>query len=550
MLSMKPQMLGGCLISAPLRAEYRKILTPEALEFVAHLSRRFAPRAEELLEARRKRQLRFDAGEKPDFLPHTRHIREGSWRVASIPADIQDRRVEITGPTDRKMVINALNSGASVYMSDFEDSNCPTWDNMVAGQVNLFDAVRRTATLEQGGKTYKLAAKTAVLFVRPRGWHLWEKHVVVEGRFVPGGVFDFALYFFHNAKELLARGSGPYFYLPKMESHLEARLWNDIFMEAQLYCGVAPGTVRATCLIETLPAAFEMDEILYELREHSAGLNCGRWDYMFSFVKTLRLDASRIFPDRNGVGMDQHFLRSYAQLLIKTCHRRGAHAMGGMSAVIPVKGDAGANKAAFDKVKGDKLREVSDGHDGSWVAHPGLVGLAREVFDAHMRSANQIATKPRAEVRVSAEDLLRVPTGPRTVAALRNNISVGVSYLSAWLGGNGCVPLHNLMEDAATAEISRAQVWQWLRHGVSLDDGAPLTRDKVALVLLEEEDSLRRELGDARFATGHWLEALALFRTMIFAQELPAFLTLPAYDSLVAAEFAAEIAGAPHVARL
>jgi len=451
------------------------------------------------------------------------------------------------------MVINALNSGASVFMPDFEDSNCPTWSNMVQGQVNLYDAVRRTITLSGGGgKEYKLNQKVAVMVMRPRGWHLWEKHCTTEadGKFVPGALFDFGLFFYHNAKELLNRGSGPYFYLPKMQSHLEARLWNDVFIESQRILGIPAGTIKATCLIETLPAAFEIDEILYELKQHSAGLNCGRWDYMFSFIKTLRRDPSRIFPDRGLVGMDQHFLRSYSQLVIKTCHKRGVHAMGGMAAQIPIKNDPQANNTAVEKVKADKLREVTDGHDGTWVAHPALIPIAKQVFDRHMPGPNQIQSKPRHDVNVTAEDLLQVPSGPRTVKALRNNVSVSIQYLEAWLGGNGCVPLYNLMEDAATAEISRAAVWQWLAHGVTLDDGQKLTSDKVSMVIQQELDALRQQVGDARFATGKFLEAGFLFKYMATSRELEDFLTLSAYDILMGYEFGGAAASNSMTSRL
>ncbi|KAL6783883.1 MAS1A [Auxenochlorella protothecoides x Auxenochlorella symbiontica] len=541
---MQPQLIGGVKVSAPVRPEYSTILTPEALQFVAHLSRRFSPRVTELLQRRVEVQARFDAGAKPKFLEETRHIREGSWTVAPLPADLLDRRVEITGPTDRKMVINALNSGASVYMPDFEDSNSPTWDNMISGQVNLRDAVRRTISMAAAGKTYRLKPEVATMIIRPRGWHLWEKHVSVDGAPVPGGVFDFALFFFHNARALIERGSGPYFYLPKMQSHLEARLWNEVFTEAQLYCGVPHGTIKATCLIETLPAAFEMDEILYELRDHSAGLNCGRWDYMFSFIKTLRNDATRIFPDRGVVGMDQPFLRAYSQLVIKTCHRRRVHAIGGMSAFIPIKADAARNAAVMEKVRADKLREVRDGHDGTWVAHPGLIPIAREAFDAHMPGPNQLHVA-RQDVVADPAALLAVPSGPRTLATLRNNVEVSIRYLAAWLGGNGCVPIHDLMEDAATAEISRAQVWQWLRHGVALDDGAPLTATTVKLVILEEMEALRRDLGDAAFSAGAYLDAAFLFKLMALSSELPDFLTLPAYDTLLSSEFSASVSGGP-----
>lgn len=534
---MHTQSIGGVQVTAPVRPEYRKIVTPDAMKFIAHLSRSFAGRVDELLQRRIAVQIRYDGGDRPRFLPETKHIRDGNWRVAPIPPDLQDRRVEITGPTDRKMVINALNSGANVFMPDFEDSNCPTWDNMIDGQVNLYDAVRRTISLDTSGKRYKLnAGKLPVVVVRPRGWHLWEKHCTVDDHFVPGALFDFGLYFFHNAKELLSRQSGPYFYLPKMQSHLEARLWNDVFIESQRVLGIPVGTIRATCLIETLPAAFEIDEFLYELRQHSAGLNCGRWDYMFSFIKTLRTDPNRIFPDRGLVGMEQHFLRSYALLVIKTCHKRGVHAMGGMAAQIPIKNDPAANQAAVDKVKKDKLREVMDGHDGTWVAHPALIPIAKEIFDQHMKTPNQLHIL-RDDVNISEEDLLTVPSGPKTMSGLRNNVSVSIQYLEAWLGGNGCVPLHNLMEDAATAEISRSQVWQWLAHGASLDDGGRLTTDTVAIVIQQELDTLRQKVGDARFASGKYLDAGFLFKYMATSRELQDFLTLPAYDTLLGYEF-------------
>ena len=543
------QVIGGARIKAPVRAQYRGVLTPEALAFVAHLSRRFTPRVEELLQRRVETQARFDAGAKPTFLESTRHVREGKWTVAPLPRDLLDRRVEITGPTDRKMVINALNSGASVYMPDFEDSNSPTWDNMIQGQVNLGDAVRGTISMTQGAKTYRLNPEVATLIVRPRGWHLWEKHVTVDGKFVPGGIFDFALFFFHNARPLLAKGSGPYFYLPKMQSHLEARLWNEIFVEAQLLLGVPVGTIKATCLIETLPAAFEMEEILYELRDHSAGLNCGRWDYMFSFIKTLRNDGTRIFPDRGVVGMDQPFLRAYSQLVIKVCHRRRVHAIGGMSAFIPIKNDKAANDAVLKKVRDDKLREVRDGHDGTWVAHPGLIPIAKGVFDEHMRGPNQL-DRQRDDVAHDEAALLAVPEGPRTVATLRNNVQVGIQYLAAWLAGNGCVPIHNLMEDAATAEISRAQVWQWLRHGVTLDDGQALTAARVKVVIAEEMEGFRRQLGDKAFADSCYLDAAFLFKLMALSSELPDFLTLPAYDTLIASEFSSGASAAAPTSRM
>jgi malate synthase len=503
-----------------------EILTPRALSFVSRLAQEFAHRVPVLLAARRERQAAFDAGVKPDFLAETTAVRAGEWRVAPPPADLQDRRVEITGPVDRKMIINALNSGARVFMADFEDSNAPTWANVVQGQLNLRDAVAGTISLlAPNGKRYELAERTATLMVRPRGWHLPEKHVRFEGRPVPGALVDFGLFFFHNARPLLAKGSGPYFYLPKMQSHREARLWNDVFLLAQRELGLPTGTIKATVLIETLPAAFEMDEILFELKDHSAGLNCGRWDYIFSTIKTLRNDPGFVLPDRGQVTMEQPFLRAYTQLLVKTCHRRGAHAMGGMAAQIPIKDDPAANELALSRVRADKLREVKDGHDGTWVAHPGLVPVAREVFDAHMGSRNQLHVL-RDDVKVGAADLLRAPEGTRTEEGLRHNIRVGVQYLEAWMAGNGCVPLYGLMEDAATAEISRTQVWQWLRHGAEVG-GAPLTVERFRAALREELDAL----GAARFQ-----EAADLFERFTTSGELTEFLTLPAYDVLIQKE--------------
>ncbi|HEX4927217.1 MAG TPA: malate synthase A, partial [Burkholderiales bacterium] len=433
-------------VSGHLTPAFREILTEDALDFVARLHRKFESRRQQLLARRAERQREFDAGKLPDFLPETKKIREDDWTVARQPQDLLDRRVEITGPTDRKMVINALNCGASTFMADFEDANCPTWHNMVDGQVNLRDAVRRTISLEQGGKQYRLNDKTAVLIPRPRGWHLDEKHVSVDGRPVAGAIFDFALFFFHNARELLARGSGPYFYLPKMESHLEARLWNDIFVFAQNDLGIPQGSIKATVLIETVVAAFEMDEILYELRGHSGGLNIGRWDYIFSCIKKFRANRDFCLADRSQVTMLAPFMRAYALLLVKTCHRRGAPAMGGMAAQIPIKNDPAANEAALEKVRQDKLREVTDGCDGTWVAHPGLVPVAKQVFDEHMPTPNQYG-RQRPDVQVTAKDLLDFrPEKPITEAGLRNNVSVGIQYLGAWLAGNGCVPVFNLME--------------------------------------------------------------------------------------------------------
>jgi malate synthase len=510
--------------------EFKQILTPEALAFIAKLERQFGPRRKALLAARAARQKEFDAGKLPDFLPETKNIREKDWHVAPQPKDMLDRRVEITGPTDRKMVINALNCGASTFMADFEDANCPTWHNMLDGQLNLRDAVRRTISLEQGGKSYRLNQKTAVLLPRPRGWHLDEKHVTVDGKPVSGSLFDFALYFFHNARELLARGSGPYFYLPKMESHLEARLWNDVFVFSQNELKIPQGSIKATALIETVLAAFEMDEILYELREHSAGLNIGRWDYIFSCIKKFRSNKDFCLADRSQVTMTAPFMRAYALLLVKTCHRRGAPAMGGMAAQIPIKNDPAANEAALEKVRQDKLREVTDGCDGTWVAHPGLVPVAKQVFDEHMPKPNQY-DRQRPDVKVTARELLDFqPEKPITEAGIRNNISVGIQYLGAWLAGNGCVPVFNLMEDAATAEISRSQIWQWIRSpkGV-LNDGRKVTAELFKQLLAEELPKVRSYLGDAAYRAGKYEQGAKLFETITLGEYVE-FLTLPAYE--------------------
>jgi malate synthase len=529
---MSTPRVDGVTIQGPLREAWRLVLTDEALAFVAELHREFDGRRRALLDQRRQRQHEIDAGSRPDFLAATREIRERDWTVARIPADLRDRRVEITGPVERKMIINALNSGASVFMADFEDANAPTWANNLDGQLNLADAVRRRiAFTSPEGKRYALNAQPAVLFVRPRGWHLLEKHLLVDGRPVSGSLFDFGLFLFHNAREQVARGTGPYFYLPKLQSHLEARLWNDVFVLAQERLALPVGTIRATVLIETIHAAFEMDEILWELRDHSAGLNCGRWDYIFSFIKTFRNDRAFVLPDRAQVTMDRAFLHAYVQLLIRTCHRRGIHAMGGMAAQIPIKGDPAANDAALEKVRQDKLREVRAGHDGTWVAHPGLVPIAKAVFDEHMSAPNQLDRR-RDDFRVTAADLLAVPPGDITERGLRHNIDVGIQYLEAWLGGNGCVPIYNLMEDAATSEISRTQVWQWLRHGATLDDGRQVTVALVRATMREELDRLREALGPARFDGGHFAEAAGLFEQMMTATDFTEFLTLAAYDHI------------------
>lgn len=519
-------------IRGELTPQAAAVLTPEAQVFVATLARAFRDRRSALLEQRAHRQAAIDAGTLPDFLPATRDIREGDWRVAPIPPDLLDRRAEITGPTDRKMVINALNSGARVFMADFEDANAPTWDNMIEGHINLRDAIRRTITFTSPeGKHYRLNDSVATLMVRPRGWHLDEKHFIVDGRPVPGGLFDFGLYFFHNARELIARGSGPYFYLPKLESHLEARLWNDVFVLAQDTLGIPRGTIRATVLIETILATFEAEEILYELREHSAGLNCGRWDYIFSYIKKFRSYPDRLLPDRAQVTMTVPFMHNYTLHVIKVCHRRGAHAMGGMAAQIPIKNDPAASEAALEKVRQDKLREVRDGHDGTWVAHPGLVPIATAVFDEHMPQPHQIE-RQREDVHVTAADLLTPSGGTITEHGIRWNLKVGIQYLEAWLGGNGCVPLYNLMEDAATAEISRAQVWQWLRHGARLDDGRAFTADLFGQFLAQEMDAIRAEVGAERFEGGRFSAARDLFDEMIRQPQFTEFLTLPAYERL------------------
>jgi malate synthase len=527
----------GVKLDAVVKPEHLQILTQEAIAFVVELERKFGARRHELLAARAERQKRLDAGEKPDFLPQTRSIREGDWTVAPLPKDILDRRVKITGPVDRKMVINALNSGANVFMADFEDASTPTWNNLIDGHINLRDANAGTIAFSdpKSGKSYKLNPKHAVLFVRPRGWALPEKHLIVDGKPMSGSLFDFGLYVFHNVKQLLKKRTGPYFYLPKMESHLEARLWNDVFCHAQDKLGVKRGTIKATVLIETLLASFEMDEILYELREHSAGLNCGRWDYIFSYIKKLAEDPHAMLPDRGQVTMTSHFMRSYSQLVIKTCHKRNVHAMGGMAAQIPIKDDPAANEAAMAKVRADKEREASDGHDGTWVAHPGLVPIAKAVFDEKMKDANQIARK-RQDVHVVAGDLLQPAAGTMTEGGLRQNVSVGIGYLEAWLRGLGCVPLHNLMEDAATAEISRAQVWQQLRHGATLDDGRSVDKALVRKIVDEEMDKAKKAQGAERFAKGRFKEAAKMFLEMVEAEKFPDFLTLPAYDWVIANE--------------
>ena len=513
-------------VRGPMGPRFDEILTAEALDFVAGLHRRFDARRRELLAARKARQARFDAGEAPDFLAETAEVRAGDWTVAPIPADLQDRRVEITGPVDRKMIINALNCGAKVFMADFEDATSPTWSNLVEGQINLKDrwAGDLTHTDSKSGKSYALGANPAVLIIRPRGWHLPERNLEIDGQTVSGALFDFGLYLFHNAKASLAQGSGPYFYLPKLESHLEARLWNDVFLHAQAELGIPAGTIKATVLIETIPAAFEMDEILFELRDHMAGLNCGRWDYIFSFIKRLGRRRDYLTPNRAAMVMGQAFLGAYSLKLIQTCHRRGAFAMGGMAAQIPVKNDPAANDAAFARVKADKEREAKAGHDGTWVAHPDLVAVAMEVFDRLMPTPNQLDRK-LADVEIRQPQMLEIHDGVRTEDGVRENIRVGVRYTQAWIEGRGAVPLYNLMEDAATAEICRTQLWQWIQLNAGLDDGREMSSQLFISLLTDEMIGLRRDFPSPRLE-----EAAHLFTRMVLADELEEFLTLPAYE--------------------
>ena len=519
-------------ITGPVNAAFGEILSDEALGFIAALAREFTPRIEQALAAREERQQAIDGGEMPDFLESTRKVRESEWRVCAVPSDLADRRVEITGPTDRKMIINALNSGAKVFMADCEDSLSPTWENIVQGQVNLRDAVRRSIDFDVGGKHYALREQTATLIVRPRGWHLLEKHITVDGKPVPGALVDFGLYLFHNVAELKKRGTGPYFYLPKLESHREARIWNDVFRFAEQQGVVGRGEIKVTVLIETILAAFEIDEILYELKDYIVGQNCGRWDYIFSFIKKFRKFPEFVLPDRGEVTMMTHFLRSYSKLVIKTCHRRGAYAIGGMAAQIPIKNDPEANQRALAKVRADKEREVQDGHDGTWVAHPALVPLALEIFDTHMPGPNQL-DKLREDDRISAADLLQVVKGRITEAGVRENINVGLQYMTAWLEGNGCVPINNLMEDAATAEISRAQLWQWVHHETGvLDEGRNITYDYFKTLLGEEMEKLRAVVGDERFRSGSFNRAAELFDRITKQEEFAPFLTLVAYEDL------------------
>jgi malate synthase len=534
---MTPTEVAGVELTQEPTGRAAEILSPAALELVARLQRELGPRRAERLAARAERRARLAAGETLDFLPETRNVREGDWRIAPVPAALQDRRVEITGPVDRKMVINALNSGATGFMADFEDSLSPTWENVVDGQANLIDAIEGTIEFTgPDGREYRLGEQTATLIVRPRGWHLHDKHLLVDGEPVSASLLDFGLYVFHNAQRLLDRGSGPYFYLPKMESHLEARLWNDAFLLAEDALGLERGSIKATVLIETVPAAFEMDEILYELREHAAGLNAGRWDYIFSMIKSFRERPEFVLPDRVDVKMTVPFMRAYTELLVRTCHRRGAHAMGGMAALIPSRKDPEANERAIEAVRADKRREAADGFDGTWVAHPDVVEVALAEFDAVLGDRPNQVDRQRDDVQVSAAELLDVPSTPgaRTEAGLRNDINVGIQYISSWLRGNGAAAIYGMMEDAATAEIARSQVWQWLRHDVTLDDGQPVTRELVARLADEELERIRTEIGDDAWfeREGRPAESRELFEQVALGEQLAEFLTLPAYERL------------------
>ncbi len=524
----------GVEILRQLSPEFAEILTPQALGFVANLQRAFGTKRNEILQKRKELQLEIDEGKKLDFLPATENIRNGDWTIAPIPEELQDRRVEITGPVERKMIINALNSDAKVFMADFEDSNTPTWNNIIQGQINLHDAVNRSITFTNpNGKHYSLNDKIAVLMVRPRGWHLIEKNVLIDGEPISGSIFDFGLYFFLNIKTLIENGSGPYFYLPKLENHVEALLWNDIFIMAQNELGIPQSTIKATVLIETITAAFEMDEILYELREHSAGLNCGRWDYIFSCIKKFRNNREFCLADRALITMTTHFMHSYSLMCIKTCHKRNAHAMGGMAAQIPIKTDAQANEIALEKVRTDKEREANDGHDGTWVAHPGLVQIALDAFNAVMPQPNQINRK-REDVKITSYDLLKFePEEPITENGLRTNINIGIQYLGSWLAGSGCVPIFNLMEDAATAEISRSQIWQWINSpkGI-LDDGREVDIELFRKILAEELPKVRKIVGEEAYKSGTYNKAAKLFDEITTTKDFVEFLTLPAYKMI------------------
>jgi malate synthase len=524
-------------ITGKISKEFDEILTLDCLEFVADLHRKFNSRRLELLKRRQEVQKKIDGGWRPNFLEETKSTREKNWKILGIPKDLQDRRVEITGPTNQKMIINALNSGACCFMADLEDSATPTWNNVIEGQINLKNAINKKINFidKVNGKEYKLNEKHAVLIVRPRGWHLDEAHFLVDNEKCSGGIFDFAIYFYHNAKQLLQNGTGPYFYLPKMESHLEARLWNDVFTDAQKKLGIKHGTIKVTVLIETILASFEMDEILFELKDHIVGLNCGRWDYIFSYIKKFKNFKDFLLPDRSSLKMTSHFLRSYDLLLIKTCHRRGAHAMGGMAAQIPIKNNEALNQKAMEAVKLDKLRESNDGHDGTWVAHPDLVKIAKDIFDQKMPQANQIS-KVLSDIKIEAKDLLLAEKGDITEEGVRKNISVGIQYLAAWLGGNGCVPLYNLMEDAATAEISRAQVWQWNKHQCKTVEGKTINPNYVKNIVKEEMVQIKKEVGEQKFEKGNYERAAKMFEEMSIANQFEDFLTVPAYNEIVRSE--------------
>lgn len=515
-------------------SRFNEILTDDALNFLKKLHYHFNQQRLNLLQTRQELQQKISEGQTLHFLEETKTIREGNWTINSLPKDLHDRRVEITGPVDRKMIINALNSGAKCFMADFEDATAPSWENMMNGQINLKDAIRRQIDFKaENGKFYALNEETAVLIIRPRGWHLNEQHILIDGQPMSGSLVDFGLYFYHNAKELLKRNTGPYFYLPKLENHQEARLWNSVFVFAQNELGIPQGTIKATVLIETITAGFEMDEILYELKEHSAGLNCGRWDYIFSFIKKFQNDENVVFPDRSLVTMEVPFMRAYAQLAVKTCHKRNAPAIGGMAAQIPVRNDEAANEEAFRKVRQDKEREVRDGFDGTWVAHPGMVQLVKDVFNENMPTPNQISNK-REDVSVTTQDLLEIPTGPITEQGLRTNVNVGILYIASWLEGRGAAPIYNLMEDAATAEISRAQVWQWIRHPEGkLDDGRKITFELFDNILNKEMEKIKSLVGEEAFSQGAYEKAATIFTDLVKNDTFTEFLTIPAYGQLI-----------------
>ncbi|EMQ2877518.1 malate synthase A [Vibrio navarrensis] len=528
------QTQGMLEVTGKLSPEHQAIFPVEAQTFLSQLCARFASQVDELLTAREERQERIDQGELPDFLPQTQDIREGSWKILGIPHDLQDRRVEITGPTDRKMVINALNANVKVFMADFEDSMSPAWEKVLDGQINLRDAVNGTIsyTNPDNGKHYQLVENPAVLICRVRGLHLKEKHVTWQGEIIPGALFDFALYFYNNYKALLKKGSGPYFYLPKLQSHHEAKWWSEVFHFTEDYFGLDTGTIKATVLIETLPAVFEMDEILFSLKEHIVGLNCGRWDYIFSYIKTLKKHSDRVLPDRQVVTMDKPFLNAYSRLLIRTCHKRGAFAMGGMAAFIPAK-DPVENQRVLDKILKDKMLEANNGHDGTWVAHPGLADTAMAVFNQVFgERSNQLDVSREQDAPISAEELLAPCDGERTEHGMRHNIRVALQYIEAWISGNGCVPIYGLMEDAATAEISRASIWQWIQHQKTLDNGLTVTKALFEQYLKEEIEVVKQEIGDARYQAGRFVEAAELMARLTTSDELSNFLTVPGYDYL------------------